>query len=70
LLDELGREMELLGLRTSHAIAYCAGYHVARTIREFGVYDSDVAMDSGWLEPLVQSEPRVGFLKPLAAAAN
>jgi len=42
-----------------------AGFKVPRFIREFGVYDSDVTVDSGWLEPPQPMEV-VGFLPPIA----
>jgi len=42
-----------------------AGFIVPRFIREFGVYDSQVSIDGGWLEPEGIVDHDVGFLPPL-----
>ena len=44
------------------------GYRVSRTIREFGVFDSDVSVDAGWLEPVGARPAKPGFLPPLSPA--
>jgi len=39
-----------------------AGFKVPRFIREFGVYDSDVRIDAGWLEPPEKIDYVSGFI--------
>lgn len=52
LLESLGKRMESVGFK------------VPRFIREFGVYDSDVSIDVGWLEPLPSGSRNIGFVVP------
>jgi len=53
--------LELLGKHIENA-----GFKVPRFIREFGVYDSDVTIDAGWLEPPQHQFQQVkGFLPPI-----
>lgn len=51
-LEELGKEIEN------------AGFKVPRFIREFGIYDTLVDLDRGWLEA-EEAKEIVGFLPPL-----
>jgi hypothetical protein len=59
LLESLGKHVEN------------EGFKVPRFIREFGVYDSDVTVDCGWLEPPLDVAVEVkqnltnGFLPPI-----
>jgi len=54
-LEQLAKEVE------------SAGFKVPRFIREFGVYDSDVTIDCGWLEPLEPTDI-IGFLPPIVVS--
>jgi len=61
----IGRELAYPRLEELQKHVESAGFKVPRFIREFGVYDSDVTVDCGWLEPTEPTEI-VGFLPPIA----
>jgi hypothetical protein len=62
----IGRENAFPRLEELAEHVRAAGYLVPRFIREFGVYDSAVEVDCGWLEPLkVPGEYSPGFLPPI-----
>eukprot|EP00455_Lapot_gusevi_P041962 TRINITY_DN4927_c0_g1_i1.p1 TRINITY_DN4927_c0_g1~~TRINITY_DN4927_c0_g1_i1.p1 ORF type:complete len:436 (-),score=191.53 TRINITY_DN4927_c0_g1_i1:140-1351(-) len=63
----MGRDTAIPQLDLLGSILVEAGYKVPRYIREFGVYDSKVEIDCGWLEPEEPAKVHsAGFLPPLA----
>lgn len=58
----IGRESSYPRLENLKQEIEKAGFAVPRFIREFGVYDSNVEVDAGWLEPENKTDIVVGFL--------
>ena len=59
---QIGRDNSYPRLEELRDEVVNAGFSVPRFIREFGVYDSAIQVDNGWLEPITPISNVVGFL--------